>query len=211
MFLQTLLERNRPLAELGLKWQQQGKILPDTYLLDLDTICQNAAAMKAEADKYGIRLYFMLKQIGRNPVVAKALMDIGFAGAVCVDYREALTMIENHIPVGNVGHLVQVPTAAMDRIVAARPDIMTVYTLDKVRQIGESAQKHAFVQPIMLRVLDQGDMLYSGTIRRFLAVRAGTNHRRNRKKFRVCVLQASAPSLAFCMMRARWISARPHI
>ena len=160
MFLQALLERNRPLAELGLKWQQQGKILPDTYLLDLDTICQNAAAMKAEADKYGIRLYFMLKQIGRNPVVAKALMDIGFAGAVCVDYREALTMIENHSPVGNVGHLVQVPTAAMDRIVAARPDIMTVYTLDKVRQIGESAQKHAFVQPIMLRVLDQGDMLY---------------------------------------------------
>ncbi len=162
MFLQALLEKNRPLAELGLKWQQNGKILPDTYLLDLDTICQNAAAMKAEADKYGIRLYFMLKQIGRNPVVARALMDIGFAGAVCVDYREALTMIENHIPLGNVGHLVQVPTAAMDTIVAAHPDIMTVYTLDKVRQIVQSAQKQGFVQPIMLRVLDKGDMLYSG-------------------------------------------------
>ena len=30
MFLQALLNRNRPLAELGLQWQQQGVILPDT-------------------------------------------------------------------------------------------------------------------------------------------------------------------------------------
>lgn len=162
MFLQALLNRNRPLAELGLQWQQQGVILPDTYLLDLDAICENAAAMKAEADKYGIKLYFMLKQIGRNPVVAKALMDVGLVGAVCVDYREALTMIENHIPVGNVGHLVQVPNAAVETIVAAHPEIMTVYTLDKVRQIGAAAQKLGFVQPIMLRVLGPDDMLYSG-------------------------------------------------
>ena len=63
MFLQALLNRNRPLAELGLQWQQQGVILPDTYLLDLDAICENAAAMKAEADKYGIKLYFMLNYI----------------------------------------------------------------------------------------------------------------------------------------------------
>ena len=30
MFLDRLMERNRPLAEVALKWQQDGTILPDT-------------------------------------------------------------------------------------------------------------------------------------------------------------------------------------
>ena len=40
----------------------------------------------------------MLKQIGRNPLIARALTDMGYVGAVCVDFREALTMVENQIP-----------------------------------------------------------------------------------------------------------------
>ena len=44
---------------------------------------------------------------------------MGYVGAVCVDFREALTMVENQIPLGNVGHLVQIPRAALKKILRA--------------------------------------------------------------------------------------------
>ena len=49
MFLQTIMERNQPLVRLGIKWQQEGLILPDTYLVDLDTIVENARCIQQEA------------------------------------------------------------------------------------------------------------------------------------------------------------------
>ena len=162
MFLDRLLETNRPLADLALAWERDGVVLPDTYLIDLDMVTRNAQVMKAAADEKGIELYFMLKQLGRNPLVGRRLAELGLAGAVCVDFREALTMAEGGVPLGNVGHLVQVPRAALARILEARPDIMTVYTLEKAAEIGAEATRQGFVQPIMLRVIGEGDMLYSG-------------------------------------------------
>lgn len=162
MFLERLLNTNEPLVSVAFDMQQHGVILPDTYILDLDMITCNAEAMKKEADSYGIKLYFMLKQLGRNPLVAKRIQEIGFEGVVCVDFREALTMKENGIRLGNVGHLVQTPWAAMEEIVAAHPDIMTVYSVEKAKEIGKAAVRHGFVQPIMLRVLGKDDDLYPG-------------------------------------------------
>ena len=162
MFLKRLVQTNRPLAEIALAWQQDGTILPDTYVIDLDALTENAAAMLSVAKGHGVRLYFMLKQLGRNPLVGAALADMGFAGAVCVDFREALALADAGIPLGNVGHLVQTPVAALARILAARPDIMTVYSVEKAAQIGAEAARQGFEQPVMLRVLDQGDTLYPG-------------------------------------------------
>ena len=90
MFLDKVLENNRKLVECAFDMHRAGMILPDTYILDLDTIEANARAMKKTADENDIHLYFMLKQIGRNPLIAKKLMEIGFDGAVAVDYKEAL-------------------------------------------------------------------------------------------------------------------------
>ena len=162
MFLDRLLKTNRPLAELALGWEADGVLLPDTYLIDLDMITRNAELMKARADEAGIRLYFMLKQLGRNPLVGRRLSELGLVGAVCVDFRDALVMVQNGIPLGNVGHLVQVPHAALGQILAARPDIMTVYTLEKAAEIGAEAARQGVVQPVMLRVIGENDMLYSG-------------------------------------------------
>ena len=131
MFLKTVMERNQPLVRLGIEWQQNGVILPDTYLLDYDTILENARSIKQAGDANGVQNFFMLKQIGRNPLIARALTDMGYVGAVCVDFREALTMVENQIPLGNVGHLVQIPRAALKKILRAKPVIVTVYTLEK--------------------------------------------------------------------------------
>ncbi len=162
MFLDRLLETNAALAELALSWTADGTILPDTYLIDLDMIEQNARALKAAADARNIALYFMLKQFGRNPLVGKRLAELGYEGAVCVDYREALTLLEAGVPIAHVGHLVQTPHAALGRILEARPRIITVYSLEKAAEIGAEASAQGFIQPIMLRVLGPDDVLYPG-------------------------------------------------
>ena len=162
MFLDRLLTSNPALAELAFEWHRQGIIEPDTYVLDLDAIAQNARAMQNEACECGITLYYMLKQIGRNPLIAQAVEGAGFRGAVCVDWREALVMARAGMHLGNVGHLVQTPVSVLPEIVAAKPDIMTVYSIEKARQIGEAAAKLELQQPIMLRVLGPNDTLYSG-------------------------------------------------
>lgn len=162
MFLDRLVQTNAPLAELALAWEADGTLLPDTYVVDLDMIRENARFIKDAADKNSVSLYFMLKQLGRNPLVGRALSEIGYVGAVCVDFREALVMVENGVPLGNVGHLVQTPRAALERVLAARPRIMTVYSLEKAAQIGAEAKRQGFTQPIMLRVLGTDDVLYPG-------------------------------------------------
>lgn len=163
MFLDRLLATNPALAELSLDWHASGVVEPDTYLLDLDTIRENARAMLAEATPRGVSLYYMLKQIGRNPLVAQALQEEGLAGAVCVDWREAQTFAATPgVRLGNVGHLVQTPVHALGRILAARPEVVTVYSLEKAAQVGAEAARQGFVQPLLLRVLDEGDTLYSG-------------------------------------------------
>ena len=162
MFLKTVMERNQPLVRLGIEWQQNGVILPDTYLLDYDTILENARSIKQAGDANGVQNFFMLKQIGRNPLIARALTDMGYVGDVCVDFREALTMVENQIRLGNVGHLVQIPRAALKKILRAKPVIVTVYTLEKAREISAVCTELGLHQKLMLRVLGEGDMLYSG-------------------------------------------------
>ena len=90
MFLKKLIENNPSLIEFSLKKTNEGEILPDSYVIDFDTLINNAKEIKKEADKYNIKLFFMLKQIGRNPLIAKELMNIGYDGVVCVDYKASL-------------------------------------------------------------------------------------------------------------------------
>jgi len=162
MFLDRLIATNAPLAELALSWAADGVILPDTYLIDLDMIEKNARAMQSAADARSIALYFMLKQFGRNPLVGKRLAELEFAGAVCVDYREALVLLEAGVPLAHVGHLVQTPRAALGRILESRPHKMTVYSVEKAAEIGAEAAAQGFIQPIMLRVIGPDDVLYPG-------------------------------------------------
>ena len=167
MFLDRLEKNNPKLIDFGLKAVKNGTVLPDSYILDLDVFKENASYMKVEADKYGIKLFFMLKQIGRNPLIAKMLMEAGFSGAVCVDYKEALCMIDNGIKIGNVGHLEQVPLCCLDKIVLSRPEVITVYSLEKIEQINDACKRHNLRQGLMIRLTDDDSSLYSGQIAGF--------------------------------------------
>jgi predicted amino acid racemase len=160
MFLDATLRRNPKLIDTAFKLHSEGSIEPDTYILDLDTILKNAEAIKAEADKHGIKLYFMTKQFGRNPYVSKELMKLGYEGAVTVDYREAEILAANSIALGHLGHLVQIPKNKIETLLRAKPEFITVYSIEKAKEISEAAAKLGINQKIMIRVIDEGDTLY---------------------------------------------------
>ena len=162
MFLEQTVKRNRELAEVSFQMHQSGRIQPDTYVIDVDTFLENAALMLKEAKKMGIRLFFMLKQVGRNPYLAGKLMELGFEGAVAVDYREAKILMNHRIPIANIGHLVQIPNSQIEEFVAYRPKMITVYSEEKISRIHEAAKKLGVVQDVILRVYNDSDMIYSG-------------------------------------------------
>lgn len=140
MFLSKLTQDNPKLVDAAIQLHQQQIILPDTYILDLDMIRMNAKQIVSKASKYDIELFFMTKQFGRNPLVAAELYNQGMHYAVTVDYREALLMIEHNIPIGNVGHLVQIPMALLEKIILHRPKYITIYSQELLNQINYIAK-----------------------------------------------------------------------
>lgn len=162
MFVERLQKDNPKFIEAMVRLQQEGKLLPDSYAVDMEQYRSNAKAIVDSANAKGIRLYFMLKQVGRNPVLAQELVKLGYAGAVVVDFKEAQVMMRHNIPIGNVGHLVQIPAGMVKEVVAYGPEVITVYTADKVRSISRAASELGREQKILVRVFGDGDMIYPG-------------------------------------------------
>lgn len=162
MFLDVLEKRNPKLIETAFKLHQEGKILPDTYILDLDAILYNAKLILEEANNYGIKLYAMTKQFGRNPIIAKKILELGYSGIVAVDFKEAQLMMKEKIKLGNVGHLVQTPKALLKELVEYGTEVMTIYSIEKVMDIDKYAKELNKIQKIIIRVLDENSEVYSG-------------------------------------------------
>ncbi len=163
MFLKKTINTRPKLVKCAKELHESGKIIPDTYILDVDVIIQNAKSQLEASKRNGIDLFFMLKQLGRNPYIGKILQDLGYAGAVVVDYKEALLMIENNIHIGNVGHLVQTPKNVLEKIVLSKPEFFTVFSIEIMDEINEICKKHKIKQKIMLKVIDlEKDFLYEG-------------------------------------------------
>ena len=99
MFLEAIVRKNNKLIEAGFRLHQSGDITPDSYIIDVDTFLVNAEKILKKAEKYNIKLYYMLKQIGRNPYLAKKLEEMGYAGAVVVDFREAEIIMKNNLKI----------------------------------------------------------------------------------------------------------------
>lgn len=162
MFVERLRKDNPKFIDAIVKLQQGGQLLPDSYAVDMEQFRANARAIVDVADEKGIRLYFMLKQIGRNPVLGQELVKLGYAGAVVVDFKEARVMMRHNIPIGNVGHLVQIPEGMVKEVVAYGPEVITVYTADKVRSISRAASELGREQKLLIRVFGDSDMIYPG-------------------------------------------------
>ena len=143
---------------------QKGQIEPNTYVVDLDAVEGNARLIAGAARASGLSLYFMTKQVNRNPEFAKAVAGQGIPKAVAVDWDEALTLHQNGIAIGHVGHLVQVPQSVIGSLLSAEPEVLTVFSVDKAAQIAREARRLGLEQPVLLRVVGEDDQFFPGQV-----------------------------------------------
>ena len=162
MFLNKLLQNNRKFVEDTLKLYNEGKILPDSYCIDVDMFLKNAKLILDSAKKNNIKLYYMLKQVGRNPYLAKKLEELGYSGAVCVDFKEIEVLMKSNCKICNVGHLVQIPKVMLSKVISYGVDIITVYSYEMIEEISKISKSLNIVQDIMLRMVDENSEIYCG-------------------------------------------------
>ncbi len=162
MFLEKTIRRNPALIKTSFELHQSGQIMPDTYVIDLDTIIENAKNIIQSAKKHDLKMYFMLKQLGRNPIIAKELIKLGYSGAVAVDFNEAKVYMDHNIPISNVGHLVQPPKALLNKLIDYQCEFITIYSIEKARDINDCLINTNRKQKVMLRIISDQDRIYSG-------------------------------------------------
>ncbi len=158
MFLDVLRRRNPAFLEAAIALHQAGQLPPNCYLLDLDAIRFNAAAIRREADRLGLEVFAMTKQVGRAPGFIQAIKAGGITAGVAVDMTDAQAIDAAGLRVGHLGHLVQVPQHQAASAAALAPDNWTVFSHDK----AEEAAAVSDGQALLLRIHAAGDTFYEG-------------------------------------------------
>lgn len=162
MFIDRLRTLNPGLITAAVSLHQGGALAANTYLLDLDGIAANVKAIRAAADACGLSLYAMTKQFGRNPDACDAIVDAGIPATVAVDIQCMEAVQRSRMRIGHVGHLVQPHRGTEDAVIAARPDVVTVFDETIAARVGAAAVRAGIRQAVMLRVTAPGDRFYFG-------------------------------------------------
>jgi predicted amino acid racemase len=162
MYLQRLRERNPQLLEAAVTLHQGGRIPPNTWLIDLDTIVENARVLATEARSLGLTTYLMSKQYARNPYVSALAIANGLYKIVAVDAACSLMARRYGLPVGHMGHLNQIPRQLVPAMVAMRPDVITIYNVEHARWIDSAAADQGLTQDVLIRVSAAGDIFFDG-------------------------------------------------
>lgn len=164
MFLQTTMERNPRLIEAALEYHQAGLVPPNTYLIDYDTVRENARLLAEASRQTGIALYFITKQIGHNPPTLAAIQEGGLTTGTCVDVTEAYVLASNGVRLGNAGHLTQIPVHDIEPIISQKPEVITVFGYEKATQISSVASRRGVTVDLVLRVHNADDFFYPGQV-----------------------------------------------
>lgn len=162
MYLQNLLDQKSQLLEACITFHQEGLIPANTWVIDLDTIVNNARALAAEAKRLGLTTYLMSKQHNRNPYINHLALANGLDKIVAVDATGALMCNRYNLPLGHVGHLNQIPRHLVPAMVAMKPDVFTIYNIEHARWINEAAKELNIVQDLLIRVYADGDVFFDG-------------------------------------------------
>ena len=162
MFLELLRRRNPRFVETAMALHRQGKLPVNTYVIDLDTVEANARTIKEEADRLGLKVFAMTKQMGRNPSFCEAVARGGIDKAVAVDMACARACHAAGLGIGHLGHLVQVPRGEAAEAARLSPDYWTVFNAEKAREAAEAAQHASRMQPLLARIYADGDKFYRG-------------------------------------------------
>jgi predicted amino acid racemase len=157
-FLETIVRRNPKLIDSAFDLHRDRKIPTDTYLVDLDSVKRNAEAISEAARRSDIKNYFMTKQFGRNPLISKAIVQSGIQSAVAINIDEAKILYGYGFRVDHVGHLMQIPSGDVEFTIGKMmPEIITVYSFEKAKEIDRAARKFGIIQKIMLRPISPSD------------------------------------------------------
>lgn len=163
MFLDVLRRRNPAFIEAAMALHQSGQIPANAYVLDLDAVEANARVLKTEADKQGLKIFAMTKQVGRASSFCQAVQRGGIEKSVAVDMACARATHNAGMKVGHLGHLQQVARAEADAAAATfRPDYWTVFNAEKAHEAGQAAHKAGYRQNLLARIKAEGDTFYRG-------------------------------------------------
>ncbi|GLI26399.1 amino-acid racemase [Agromyces rhizosphaerae] len=162
MFLPLLRRRNPKLIDAAVAFHRSGALPPNTYVIDLDAVERNAAAVSAEADRLGLTAFAMTKQIGRNPDASRAIRAGGIRHAVGVDLECAIAAATGGLAAGHVGHLVQIPRYRAAEAAALAPLYWTVFDEQKAEEAGAASVAAGRTQDVLLRIVGEGDRFYTG-------------------------------------------------
>ena len=163
MFLDVLRRRNPKFVEAAMALHRDGKVPANAYILDLDAVEANARTLKTEADKHGLKIFAMTKQVGRASSFSHAVMRGGIDRSVAVDMACARATHNAGLRVGHLGHLQQVAKFEANAAAARfRPDYWTVFNDTKATEAATAAHKAGYVQDILARIHAEGDTFYRG-------------------------------------------------
>jgi predicted amino acid racemase len=162
MFLEPLLRRNRAFVDAAVALHRSGELPANSYVLDLDAVRHNAGLLRVEADRLGLEMFAMSKQVGRNPAFLAALRDAGIGSCVAVDMACARVIHREGMAVGHLGHLVQIPAAEARAAAGMRPANWTVFGEPKAREAAAAAAELGREQDLLARIHAPQDTFYSG-------------------------------------------------
>jgi predicted amino acid racemase len=163
MFLDVLMRRNPQFIEAAMALHQQGSIPPNSYVLDLDMVEQNAKVFSEKASKLGLKTFAMTKQVARHSGFCAAIMRGGINRSVAVDMDCAISCHRAGLKTGHLGHLVQVPRGDADFAAAQlQPDYWTVFSHEKAQEAAQAAYKAGRVQNLLARIQMENDTFYRG-------------------------------------------------
>ncbi|RLL66041.1 alanine racemase [Streptomyces sp. Z26] len=161
MFLDTLLHRNPGLVDAAANLHDSGRVPPDTYVMDLDAVEENAAVLAETARQVGVALWFVVKQLGRNPELVRSVAR-HIPRAAAIDVTETRTLHASGALLGNVGHLGQIPRRTLPGVLALRPDRVTVFDLANARAVADAAHAVGRTQDVLIRVEGAEGTVYPG-------------------------------------------------
>ncbi len=141
MFLSTLRRRNPGFLRAAMALHAGGSVPASSYVLDLDTVTQNARLMSEAAARLGLTVFAMTKQAGRNPHFCRAVRTGGIPAGVAVDMPCARAIGAGGLSLGHLGHLVQVPGHEADEAAAMHPDFWTVFSEAKASQAAAASAR----------------------------------------------------------------------
>lgn len=162
MFLDVLRRRNPALIDAAIRLHQAGLLPANTYAIDLDAVEANGRIIRAAADKAGLKVFAMTKQMGRNADFCRALQRGGISGTVAVDMECARATRRAGMRLGHIGHLVQVPRAEADAAAGMQPDYWTVFNAEKAREAGAALRRTGHEGRLLVRIFAEGDVFYNG-------------------------------------------------